>query len=536
MSAYSRIGFNQWVTVRFARRLVSAVFNWRSARFALLGIATLATTVAVVYAFENWRGDRAWSHTKRQLEAKGERLDLIAFVPPRVPDEENFAAAPFWREAIPGYDPESPPAKQLFVIGDWSRVPAPQGGDWLKGERIKMSDWQRHYRDLHAATESSPADRPPPIPEQPGVPAEDVLIALSRNEREVERLREAARRPSSRFPVRLEHGWRAVFPHLRVLNAASADLRLRAVAKLHLGRADDAFADVLLQLRLVSAMEGEASLVSQLSRVWITKNALQCIWEGAADHRWSASHLARFQRELGRLDVLAAFEASCAYERSMVLTLLDEAKLTRDATILRVLHGIYGRPDGQLNYSRSIEGVMRRGWFYRLMPRGWFDFNKAFCAQTMAELRSPRANPAAEHVAIAEWRQRLARARGRRPTPYSFLCLGATQWQDAVSLRFFHHVALVRITLVACALERYRLAHGQYPDRLEQLAPTFIGKLPHDVIDGGELKFHRTSNGRFELYSIGWNGKDDGAEVALIRKGPHSNPKEGDWVWRYPAG
>ncbi|HEY2081203.1 MAG TPA: hypothetical protein VGI88_00340, partial [Verrucomicrobiae bacterium] len=85
---------------------------------------------------------------------------------------------------------------------------------------------------------------------------------------------------------------------------------------------------------------------------------------------------------------------------------------------------------------------------------------------------------------------------------------------------------------IACGLERYRLAHGQFPETLEALSPDFISKLPHDVITGTAYKYRRTDGGKFVLYSVGWNETDDGGEAAMKRGAPEVN--NGDWVWQYP--
>ena len=78
---------------------------------------------------------------------------------------------------------------------------------------------------------------------------------------------------------------------------------------------------------------------------------------------------------------------------------------------------------------------------------------------------------------------------------------------------------------IACGLERYRLANGQYPETLDALVPAVRGEAPHDVIGGQPLKYHLTADGRFALYSVGWNEKDDGGV-------PGKTPTEGDWVWQ----
>jgi len=58
------------------------------------------------------------------------------------------------------------------------------------------------------------------------------------------------------------------------------------------------------------------------------------------------------------------------------------------------------------------------------------------------------------------------------------------------------------------------------------------------------LKYQRNGDGRFLLYSVGWNEKDDGGQV--VRHGGSTSGGEGstrgvditkgDWVWpQYPA-
>jgi hypothetical protein len=77
---------------------------------------------------------------------------------------------------------------------------------------------------------------------------------------------------------------------------------------------------------------------------------------------------------------------------------------------------------------------------------------------------------------------------------------------------------------LACALERYRLAHGQYPESLDALAPRWVAKVPADVIVGQPMRYHRTPDGRFVLWSVGWNGRDDGGAGSEGLSDP-------DWVW-----
>lgn len=92
--------------------------------------------------------------------------------------------------------------------------------------------------------------------------------------------------------------------------------------------------------------------------------------------------------------------------------------------------------------------------------------------------------------------------------------------------------------LLACALERFRLARGEYPDSLGDLSPRYLDKLPHDVITGQPLKYRRTQNGQFLLYSVGWNEADDGGTPGIWtdwRGVSHWDQHKGDWVWAFPS-
>ena len=85
-------------------------------------------------------------------------------------------------------------------------------------------------------------------------------------------------------------------------------------------------------------------------------------------------------------------------------------------------------------------------------------------------------------------------------------------------------------TLIACALERYRLARGQYPESLQALTPHFIDRIPHDIINGEPLKYRRTAAEEFQLYSVGWNETDDGGIAGSCDDGT-MEMAHGDWTW-----
>jgi hypothetical protein len=88
---------------------------------------------------------------------------------------------------------------------------------------------------------------------------------------------------------------------------------------------------------------------------------------------------------------------------------------------------------------------------------------------------------------------------------------------------------------LACALERYYLAHGNYPAQLDDLLPRFAARLPTDAMSGKPLVYRRESAQAFVLYSLGKNLVDDGGAVALKKRG-EVDLERGDVVWRQPGG
>jgi hypothetical protein len=78
--------------------------------------------------------------------------------------------------------------------------------------------------------------------------------------------------------------------------------------------------------------------------------------------------------------------------------------------------------------------------------------------------------------------------------------------------------AQFQMTLAALALAAYRADRGSYPEKLVDLCPKYLGEIPSDPCGDGSLQYRR-SGSEFMLYSVGWNGKDDGGHN-------HSDPDD----------
>ncbi|MDB5384829.1 MAG: hypothetical protein JWM11_475 [Planctomycetaceae bacterium] len=74
-----------------------------------------------------------------------------------------------------------------------------------------------------------------------------------------------------------------------------------------------------------------------------------------------------------------------------------------------------------------------------------------------------------------------------------------------------NNVALLRLLAIEAALNAHFVARGTLPEKLQDLAPEFIGRLPIDPYNGKSFVYRRTPDG-FQVYSTGPTGKDLGGQ------------------------
>ncbi|MFO0935134.1 MAG: hypothetical protein U0798_01295 [Gemmataceae bacterium] len=93
-------------------------------------------------------------------------------------------------------------------------------------------------------------------------------------------------------------------------------------------------------------------------------------------------------------------------------------------------------------------------------------------------------------------------------------------------------IQTLALTKLAFALAAYHEAKGAYPDKLDQLVPTYMKSMPVDLYSGKVPIYRKTEKG-YIVYSVGENGKDDGG---FLRTDGEKDGKRGDDIGiRMPA-
>jgi hypothetical protein len=522
--------------------LIRWLFKWRNFKCVLMTLLCPITLVVIFYIEEDFRGWHAWHQFKQQEEAKGENFNHFSFAPPPVPDEQNFALTPIIASS---YDwildkngKRLNPYKTNYV-GPMNMTRESYSGlvesptnyaYWAKGKATDLEEWQNYYRAVAAKTNEFP------IAPTPQSSAADVLLALSKYDSDIEEIRKASALPYSRFPLNYntDHPFEILLPHLAALKRCSQVLELRASAELENNQRDKALDDVKLMFRLVDSIHSEPFLISHLVRIAMTSIGLQPVWEGLVKHKWSDAQLAELDHELAPLNFLNDYGFTMRNERAGAILEIDSMRRHRDYKRSEMFFnsmrfGDESKPSIEYSAPSKISEILVCPVGLYLMPDGWYFENEL----TVAEMHRQCFLPMIDTNLQAA----LPKIRNDANEYFKKLYLGpwnmiALDFSDLSSSgrKFAYGQNAINMARVACALERYRLAHGEYPETLDALAPQFIAQIPHDIIGGGPLHYRRTDGGKFLLYSIGWNETDDGGQVGLSNYG-YTDTTKGDWVW-----
>lgn len=555
----------------------------RKLRHVFIVLAVCVVFVVLFYAEEDWRGKKAWQQCNRSLQTQGTALSWTNYIPSPVPQDQNIFGVPEmvqwfsyqngagWSDlarnlssaTYPGLNIDSNTMRMAVAeitiglpgtfAGDsatalrWddpvSRVEAaklinnalgpiakaPQSPIGIGLMLREPNEIQPARIFLQCQTAPSEKELEEFLPDSviqadAGLPervlkfesdgagsyrvtmprlvrAADYLAWSDGLEPQFDVIRRALERPYSQMPgLYINPNTLPMVNFISVRNLAQT-LGARAQCHLLLGRPEEALADLTLMQdssRRILAEQQPATFLSSMANLAVLRVYAAQIGEGLRLQGWREPQLIALQKQLKNMDVLSPVKQAFTLEAVITHRALDMV---------------------------PSAGMVKQTFWARLCPCGWgyrhvaarlnLDFSRLACVDTNNQVVFP-------DKAVAAAKESHALDRGA----YTYVAsLGQIDFE-----RFCEITALSQIkineALIACALERFRLAHGEYPENLNALAPQFLDTIPHDVIDGQPLHYRRAPEGTFVLYSVGWNGRDDGG----VRGKPWPNT-DGDWLW-----
>jgi hypothetical protein len=480
-------------------------------------ILTAVTLVALFYAEEDWRGARAWSEAKAEAARAGESLDFAHFVPPPIPDDQNLAALPLFAQR----EDQRRKVLEPYSLEEALRLGSPQllPGSWQRGE---STDWTALRRGVAASYA---------VAFKGGIPLASPLAQFEAVYPFIAELRTAsATRSRCRFDFDYSNKMLALRSEALLTDQIPLTqlVTLDALLALYEHEPETALDDLRAIFILESGMRRNPSVVA--GRVVIGMSAISetFVWDGLALHAWNDSQLTQLQNQLGQIDFLSDYRFAL------------QGELAGHVHDLPFLRRRFGGAAFRVSLKEDAENHQPINppfpW-----PMGWLDSGMARLvrhertAQFAVDVKNHRVYP--DRARALKDDRNSALVEGCLVLPWNFLFMEMSMDSSNYASQVAIAQTVIDHSVIACALERYRLAHGAYPASLDALRPAFLASLPRDVIGGAPYRYRALPDGAYLLYSIGWNEKDDGGTLVYEKKasaGTYIDYDQGDWVWFGP--
>ena len=325
---------------------------------------------------------------------------------------------------------------------------------------------------------------------------ESLIGYCEMNSKALAKASEASKLLRSRYPVDLSLGAHASLKHLAKFKPFTELTEYDTIIN-----PSNAATDISILIVTARSLDDEPILISKLIRVRTLNMAVM-----ALEHRLNAASLD--DMDLDRLEKL--FGAAAKTNQ------MAHAFIGDRATFLGIFQMV---PDEIARLADSDDELAKEkpvsspGFSYRFGKfAGVFDLDERFYLKAITTYivlasKYPRNMSVLDEV-DGKVRQTLLDKRfiisklllspDDKPTAYRAAII-----KEATSL------AQIRAARVALAIERFRLAHGKLPEKLDELIPQFLPAVPADPFDGQPLRYHRLEKGCV-IYSIGSDGEDNG--------------------------
>ncbi|MGC1479532.1 MAG: hypothetical protein WA771_03440 [Chthoniobacterales bacterium] len=420
-----------------------------------------------------------WRELVKTYEQNGEPIYYEDVIPPELPSEQNFFSSATFAPIVPGVviPPNLPP-------GLLQRALYPGRGIQV-GTLLATAAQAPGGASLEAIAD---------ILLEAGLtnPKTDYLLAGDRILAAIEQLgldftelTLTADRPGSQFPINYFAKITPDLPHLPYLEALGDWLVIKTIAEISTGDTEAAAIDSLLIWRLAASVSAEPFLPSQQTRRKLLGLFVATIRSGLQRGAWTDEQLIAFSSALEHNGTLNDFAWALRGERSQLNSIVHTALSDR-------------KPEASAEVT------------------SWLGDDVASLDMTGLRVRQVAANRAFQHLINT-----LTGSSALSPTairPPEDVAEELPETAEAQLDRLAGEAAIfaqVEVSLLqarlAVALERYRLATGEYPEELEAISPDFIEEIPNDPVTGELFAYRRDFPTSYLLSSPGWPGEDGAA-------------------------
>jgi hypothetical protein len=518
-----------------------------------LALAIGLFVFTVLFAVEeNVRGRILLRRWVERMQKSGEHLRLAEILPATPKPEDNAAPyiAPFpVGLVIPG---SVPTAMRYVAPGTCAVVPWQQqwyyGGNWnvqftTNGFRSPLARGRRVIPPTNGAPYSIAT-------------AADLVADLATASNAMASLKIGLRRSGFDFAVNYEMGLNTPITHLAPLKSTANWLRAASLCALMQTNHAESLEHLQDLMRFVRLQTNGVLLIEHLVRLSVLQIAASATWEALQVDGWNDEQLEALQEAwratefspwLGRASNAEQIMGGDEVERIADLGMDRLFGFVAPMAPPVAAPSVNSVPDffDMLSHvPDKIGPAFMRGVYFPFWRFAWKDQDKLHLYRTwepaIEAIRKQYANP--------NWRAHSAQMTGHSDD-WPFLeqpplvdprylvsrVLGGMPGQSV--RRAVDAEATQALVVTAVAVQRWKLAHKNFPQRLDELVPALLPKLPVDPFDGQPLRYRAGTNASFTLYSVGHNFRDDGGD-ARPEKGGGMRPNflnALDIVWPSPA-
>ncbi len=457
--------------------------------------AILSFAMAVMFPLENWRAERAFREHKTWLEKMREPLEELALAPPAVPDEQNAAYAPVFecfyiknsqrnREWASSELPDAPPAwsaAQKELAQRWTEWKLAcshiqlidenfQGqlslAEALKKSKANWHDPRHSYAPSHF--------RPFKIDRNSAAPLEEVADYFKLLGNLPEQLRLAAQRPYVRWPTPVQY--QILFHPLSAQPVLGLDLQLAVL------QADGlrAHADLMAIIRFAESNATGLGISAAVQQAGGWAKCSIGIRHAISARLWNKEQWEAVAKALPNPDLRKFCQTALRMQRAYLLEHLPSD--------LR----------GSMSACASDSmGTIKSGvrTLLYLGPEGWIKQNFITSSRQLQEKIDAFDKPP-----LGSLHDQFCLPEPDSLGVYNFMYM---DYSGNMSKAILEDLDSLQLEHVGIALERYRLEHGHFPEKLAELTPALLAAIPVDCFGSKPPDYLRTSDGYFKLWFYG---------------------------------
>lgn len=538
---------------------------WERIIFAIIGIATL---IGLFYIMENIRGKHAWEKQKALLQANGRLVKWTDLIPPSVPDASNIFMAPKMMDWFVGpnlgrgqteftkiLSSYIPTNTENIVVAKF--IPATTNNSDFNGSPIyslqksndavkvvnalssAMGPYRQNAQQFLTFLSKSPSQIKPQsffikseheitvselsrflmtLPQNKHwkieatkentfllrlnnvICATDFLSATEPSSAEFAIISDALKRPLARINCDYSDPDNVAIPNFVVIRETVQFLHNRAQCFIMSGQADKAVHELAIINDLRRLLErkptGKPKLIDTMINTAVVILYTSMVEDGLRMHVWGEPELIELQKQLTSMDLFPLFQETVTNQDALALFFINRSGSTR-----------------------SPQVQSQQDLFYKLIPRGWYYQGLVYSSSFLLRFEDLiRDQPYISSEKVTALNEELQNTIKSKWTYKSFANIWVYNFEKATQ-QLAKSQTRANLNLIVCALERYRLTNHHYPNSLSELSPTYLSKIPQDIIGGQPLHYKCDAGKQFTLYSVGWNEADDGGKP------------EKDWVW-----